>query len=107
MPSKPRPYNEAAMTAKRKARDKARGNAPARGYDSDWSKAAIAWRITHPWCVDCLEEGRMVQADVVDHIKPLWAFPELRLDPSNFQSLCRSHNALKVARDARLYRARS
>lgn len=36
----------------------------------------------------------------VDHIKPIWSNPELRLDPDNVQVLCSECNNGKGARDA-------
>ncbi|MDN4093562.1 HNH endonuclease signature motif containing protein [Brevibacillus agri] len=54
-------------------------------------------------CQDCLEEKRFRKADVVDHIKPIRWFWELRLVLSNLRSLCHKHHNQKTANDKRIY----
>jgi len=47
-----------------------RGTAAERGYDSRWTKARAHYLRAHPLCVEALKEGRVVAAEVVDHIIP-------------------------------------
>ncbi|WP_324617940.1 HNH endonuclease [Cohnella cholangitidis] len=54
-------------------------------------------------CQDCLMEKRITTADVVDHIKPIEWFWELRLTLSNLRSLCHMHHNRKTAEDKRKY----
>jgi len=47
-----------------------RGTAHERGYTSAWTKARAHYLRAHPLCVEALKEGRVVAAEVVDHIIP-------------------------------------
>lgn len=65
--------------------------------ESDKFYGSVAWRrfrnsymALHPECEVCLELGLVVEAKVVDHIKPYKESPELGLDESNMRSLCRA-----------------
>ncbi len=49
-----------------------------------------------PLCRRCQQEGRVAEADEVDHIVPVKLAPHLRLDPSNLQSLCKPHHSRKT-----------
>lgn len=40
----------------------------------------------------CKEDGQITAASVVDHIEPITKAPERRLDPTNLQSLCKTHH---------------
>lgn len=58
-----------------------------------WRKARAKKLKEDPLCERCLEEGRTIVADVVDHIVPIKVAPSRKLDPTNFQSLChKCHN---------------
>lgn len=62
-------------------------------YDTAaWRRFRHYYLITHPLCVDCQEEGAVVPAVVVDHIKPYKERPDLGLDESNMRGLCRLHD---------------
>lgn len=54
-------------------------------------------------CQDCLDQMLMTSADVVDHIKPIKHFWNLRLTLSNLRSLCHAHHNRKTAEDKRRY----
>lgn len=74
----------------------ARTSARARGYDRDWERVRAYHLSGSPFCVYCKERGELVQAQVVDHIKPFRDDWSLRLDPANLQSLCkRCHDSTK------------
>jgi len=70
--------------------DRLRGGADARGYDARWRKARAAFLQKHPLCRQCLREGRLTPATVVDHILPHRGNQELFWDEKNWQALCRT-----------------
>lgn len=75
-----------------------RQSAARRGYDSTWWKVRRAFLSQHPLCEDCQAAGRVRTADQVHHVKKVADRPDLRLDPSNLMSLCRSCHATRTAR---------
>lgn len=112
MPSKPmRPCNHIGCNTLTRERycdvhkrqsndyDRYRGNSSQRGYDSKWRKARIAYLKEHPLCVECLKEGRVEPATVVDHIKPHRGDKKLFWDKSNWQPFCKRHHDIKTARE--------
>ena len=80
-----------------------RKNASKRGYDADWIKVRDQRRRLSPLCVECQKEGKVTSVEVVDHIIPIYARPDLRLCLENTQSLCVSHNTLKGYADIKKY----
>ncbi len=90
-----------------------RGTASERGYTSAWAKARLAYLHEHPLCVAHMEQGQIVQATVVDHIKPhrLWqakqsgdgkalaAAQKLFWDRSNWQALCKRCHDIKTVKE--------
>lgn len=71
-----------------------------RGYDSKWRKARDRFLKAHPLCVRCLENGKFISANVVDHIVPHRGSKELFWDESNWQSLCkRCHDKKTMTED--------
>lgn len=76
-------------------RDKYRGNARQRGYDSVWEKLRGVVLKENPLCHDCLSHGsgRPFPATEVHHIKKVRTHPELRLVKTNLMCLCKAcHN---------------
>ena len=67
-----------------------RASASVRGYDSRWEKARKRFLKAHPLCVRCMEQGRVVRANVVDHVIPHRGDAKLFWDEANWQSLCKS-----------------
>ena len=58
-----------------------------RGYNSRWrSRMFLA---THPFCEECLKQGKYTKATVVDHIVPHCGDPKLFWDENNWQALCK------------------
>jgi 5-methylcytosine-specific restriction protein A len=54
-----------------------------------WRKLS-RWKLAaSPNCEKCLIAGRYSPAQDVDHVLPRATHPELALDPSNLQSLCK------------------
>ena len=68
----------------------------AEGYDRKWQRLRAYKLRLDPLCEICLAMGEVVQAEEVDHIKPVKQYPELRLVLENTQSLCVSHHSKKT-----------
>lgn len=72
-----------------------------RGYNTRWQKARARYLKKHPLCARCMEQGRVVKATVVDHIKPHRGDPVVFWDESNWQPLCKPcHDAKTWNEDA-------
>ncbi|UUV97987.1 HNH endonuclease signature motif containing protein [Vagococcus luciliae] len=69
-----------------------------------WRKASLLYRYKNPICEKCERSGKIVKADVVDHIIEIKDDFSKRLDESNFQSLCHACHNTKT-NEVRLYRA--
>ena len=69
--------------------DRVRGGADARGYNSKWRKARVAFLQKHPLCAECQREGKLTPATVVDHIIPHRGDQRLFWDEKNWQPLCK------------------
>lgn len=69
-----------------------------RGYGAAWQKARLNYLMLNPLCVECSAEGRVVSANVVDHIIPHKGDETLFWDESNWQPLCRTHHSKKTAK---------
>jgi 5-methylcytosine-specific restriction protein A len=64
-----------------------------------WRKLRAAILRRSPLCVDCGEAGRVTAASEVHHVKERRDFPDLALDPSNLEGLCRPcHNRKRRGR---------
>ena len=72
-----------------------------KGYDSRWRKARVRFLKAHPVCVKCLEQGRLTQATVVDHIIPHRGDQQLFWNESNWQPLCKSCHDTKTMTEDR------
>ncbi len=103
MPTKPKPHNHRRAEINRQAYEQQRGSARDRGYTTAWDKYSKQRLREHPLCVHCKARGKIIKADVTDHIKPARYFPELFWEPTNHQSLCTQHNVSKAADDAKRY----
>lgn len=79
--------------------DRERGTAAQRGYNAAWRRARLAFLRQHPWCVMCEQEGKLVPAEVVDHVIPHKGDYERFWDLSNWQALCKRHHDSKTARE--------
>ncbi len=67
-----------------------RESATKRGYNSKWAKARKKYLQHHPLCAECMRQGKLTEATVVDHIKPHRGDQQLFWDESNWQPLCKS-----------------
>ena len=62
----------------------------------------LAFLREHPLCVFCGESGRIVAADVVDHIRPHRGDYSLFWDTKNWQALCKQcHDSKKQLQENR------
>lgn len=60
-----------------------------------WRKLRNVFIRRHPLCCECESNGRVVVAEIVDHIIPRKRAPELSLKWQNLRSLCRAcHNRI-------------
>lgn len=83
-------------------RDKRRGTAHERGYDSRWQKTSRGFLAKHPLCVASKANGIIRAAMVVDHIIPHRGDKKLFWDPGNWQALSDDvHNTIKKVLEAR------
>lgn len=71
----------------RRSFDKERGTRTERGYDNRWLRAAKAFRLENPLCVDCEKDGIIKLGDCVDHIIPHKGDEVLFWDRKNWQTL--------------------
>jgi 5-methylcytosine-specific restriction endonuclease McrA len=75
---------------------KDRGTAASRGYGHKWRKAREGYLKSHPLCVECKKQRRLVAATVVDHIRPHKSDQRLFWDKENWQALCTTcHSSFK------------
>ncbi|MCP4304674.1 MAG: HNH endonuclease [bacterium] len=63
-----------------------------RGYGYRWQRARALYLRSHPLCVECKRQGRVGQAQVVDHRRPHRGDDALFWDQTNWQSLCKHHH---------------
>ncbi len=85
----------------RRRKDKHRPNAHQRGYDRHWSKARRLYLMDNPLCVRCAERGLIVEARVVDHIRPHRGDRLVFWNRDNWQSLCKRCHDKKTGSEDR------
>lgn len=102
MPNAPQTHRPHG-TGQRVQEHQYRGSSRERGYDSDWEKVRKQFAAENPICVMCEREGRTALVEEVDHIIPVKVRPDLRLDPSNLQSLCKSCHQKKTNQDKEIH----
>jgi 5-methylcytosine-specific restriction protein A len=79
--------------------DEFRGTAAQRGYDSRWRKARLLFLREHPFCVYCERKGKLIPAQIVDHIVPHKGDFSLFWDEKNWQPLCASCHSRKTVEE--------
>ena len=70
--------------------DRLRGSATERGYVAKWRRARKRFLRSHPLCANCLSQGVLTPATVVDHIVPHRGDHRLFWDEQNWQPLCKA-----------------
>lgn len=76
------------------------GTARQRGYNAQWERDRTAYLVAHPLCVECLRQGRVTPATVLDHVTPHRGDRVLFLDPYNRQGLCVPCHGAKTVRES-------
>ena len=66
-------------------------------HSSDWKRARETQIRQFPLCVICEKLGKVKSAEEVDHIMPIKISWDLRLEPTNLQSLCQRCHSKKTA----------
>jgi 5-methylcytosine-specific restriction protein A len=104
MPIKPplhRPPGWRSAAEVKRALDRQRPNASARGYGPKWRHARLAFLALHPLCVSCHGQGRSASATIVDHVVPHRGDQRLFWSEANWQGLCKPCHDAKTAREGR------
>ena len=100
MPTRPttlKPLRIAGTISKHNAVQPRRKTRQERGYDESWMKLRSLFLMDNPLCKHCDEQdNRAVPATDVDHIIDIAKRPDLRLEWTNLQSLCKSHHGRKT-----------
>lgn len=91
---------EAKMVKEREVnRLKRSGNSAERGYGYRWQRLRNRFIAQHPYCEECMKQGKITLATDVDHIVPHRGDPALLYDETNLQSLCKACHSRKTARE--------
>ena len=102
----PRGYCSEHLPLRYREEDGGRLPSHKRGYDRQWRKERWDYLKANPLCVECLKEGRVTPAIVVDHIIPPKGDYDLFWDRNNWQSLCKPHHDRKTATKDGAFKAR-
>lgn len=95
------PEHTAARAIKLQEKERERGSAWARGYNTKWTKTRAAFLRKHPYCEVC-----GIPATDVHHIDGKGPKGKRGHDHRNLQALCHSHHSQITARDTALRQAR-
>ena len=104
MPIKPpvhRPPGVRSAAEVKRALDRQRPSASARGYSARWRRARLAFLARHPLCASCQAQERLVPATVVDHVVPHRGDQTLFWQESNWAPACKRCHDAKTAREGR------
>ena len=91
---------EAKAKAARDARRRqVRGTTAQRGYGGRWQTLRKRFILQHPYCQECLKQGKLKEATDVDHIVPHRGCAKLLFDEANLQALCHECHSRKTAKE--------
>lgn len=93
MPHKPQPHRP-----RRPPPAVERPTANERGYNHRWQVARRDFLRDHPLCEECLREGKLTPATVVDHRVPHRGDEDLFWERSNWAAMCKPHHDSKTGR---------
>ena len=95
---KPREVSERERRAKTDAKRK---DSPSRAWYQTprWRTERKAFLRERPFCTECQRLGRLIPANVVDHIKPHRGDETLFWNQSNWQPMCATCHNAKTARE--------
>lgn len=68
---------------------------------AQWRKLRQIQLSKHPLCASCLSEGKIVQAEHIDHLFPWSSIGEKAFYINVFQSLCASCHSIKTTLEQR------
>lgn len=70
-------------------------------YDQAWKDTREAFLLENPYCMcdECKKDGRLLLAEVVDHIETIEDRPDLRLDWNNLRSMTKRHHDRHTMRE--------
>ena len=91
-------YCTAHKKQEQKRYDSERGTSTERGYGARWQRYRKSYLRTHPLCVECMQERKIVPSMVVDHIKPHHGDDVLFWARENHQALCKKCHDRKTAK---------
>ena len=74
-------------------------SASSRGYGRAWQKASKYFLVAHPFCEECMKQGKYVKATDVDHVIAHHGDMRLFWDSSNWRALCHSCHSKKTRRE--------
>ena len=74
-------------------------SASSRGYGASWQRARKRFLEAHPFCEECLKQGRYIKATDVDHIIAHRGDQSLFWDTSNWRALCHACHSKKTRRE--------
>lgn len=80
--------------------DDRRVSSSKRGYDAAWRRLRLAKLAEDPLCQINTHCQHPTAASEVDHIIPIAARPDLRLEWSNLQSACHACHSAKTMRES-------
>jgi 5-methylcytosine-specific restriction protein A len=102
MPKKPKPL-EKTWLPKREAQARRKVNNSKLYQSRRWRQFRLRYLKNNPLCVECEKEGRVVRANVLDHIKQVIKGGEF-YDVNNVQGLCTTCHNKKSGREAHHHR---
>ena len=92
-------------TAGQRVAPLSRPDAPTRGYDAAWVKAARAFKRANLWCLGCRAVGLRASATVVDHVVPHERDQRTFWDAKMWQPACAwHHNSIKKQLESLFFR---
>lgn len=91
------PRRSRSRMDQRRSHDKLRQEDRSFYWSTRWRKLRKAHLSAEPLCRECLVKGITMAAAIVDHIQDRKARPDLALDDSNLQSLCKRCHDQKTA----------
>src|SRR5579859_7337594 len=77
-----------------------RGSPASRGYDNEWFlfRRQLLQQAEYALCRDCKDEGKIVLAQELHHIRKVRDFPLLKYDVANIMPLCTMHHSKRTAK---------
>lgn len=68
-------------------------------HTAEWKALRSEHLLSEPYCRTCRQQGRLIHATDVDHIRPARGDYALLRNRANLQSLCKRHHNEKTGRE--------